>query len=576
MLAGSHGSVLAVAMPGFLVDVGRGVREAFFMFWETLWALVLGFGLSGAVQAFVSKEDMQRTLGDHRPAAVARASGLGAISSSCSYAASAMAKSLFAKGADFVSSMVFMVASTNLVIELGLVLLVLIGWQFTAAEFVGGPLMIVLLALVGGLVLRGPLVDAARRRLTNPPAGSVARTAGSVARTGGSAAADAGGADDARRAAVEGARVERQRTIEQAPWGEKLRSKGAWADAATYTIADVTMLRKELAIGYTVAGFLAALVPTSFWSDLFVTGHGGWTSVENAAIGPVIAVVSWVCSVGNVPLAAALWKGGISFGGVISFVFADLISMPLILVYRKFYGGRLTLRLVLVFYAVMAIAGLAVGDLFSAAGIVPTVRRASVVAVHFSWDYTSALDIVFLAVFAGLWWMRRHREQLGGGAGFAIDPVCGMQVRIADAPAEATWGGKTYWFCSDRCRVRFEAGPQQFTGSELAREPTAVAVGGGGGGPAAGSSAADGDDHARPPDHARSPDHARPQKKELTMQPSTSPPSQPHQAVDPVCHMTIDPDHAAAHRRYEGTDFYFCNTACAEEFDADPDRYAQT
>ena len=574
MLAGSHGSVLAVAMPEFLVDIGRGVREAFFMFWETLWALVLGFGLSGAVQAFVSKEDMQRALGDHRPAAVARASGLGAISSSCSYAASAMAKSLFAKGADFVSSMVFMVASTNLVIELGLVLLVLIGWQFTAAEFVGGPLMIVLLALVGGLVLRGPLVDAARRRLTNPPAGGAPRTAGGAARTGGSAAGDAGGADEVRRAAVEGARVERQRTIEQAPWAEKLRSKGAWADAATYAIADVTMLRKELAIGYTVAGFLAALVPASFWADLFVTGHGGWTSVENAAIGPVIAVVSWVCSVGNVPLAAALWKGGISFGGVISFVFADLISMPLILVYRKFYGGRLTLRLVLVFYAVMAVAGLAVGELFSAAGIVPTVRRASVVAVHFSWNYTSALNIVFIAVFSGLWWMRRHREQLGGGAGFAIDPVCGMQVRVADAPAEATWDAKTYWFCSDRCRVRFEADPERFTGSEVAREPMAVAVGGGGGGgPPAGSSPADGGGHARPPGH----DHARPpKKKEPTMEPSTSPASQPHQVVDPVCHMTIDPDHAAAHRRYQETDYYFCNTGCADEFDADPDRYART
>ena len=452
LLAASHGPLLAAALPGVLLAVGRGAREAFFMFWETLWALVLGFGLSGAVQAFVSKESMQRTLGDHRAGAIARASGFGAMSSSCSYAASAMAKSLFAKGADFVSAMVFMVASTNLVIELGLVLLVLIGWQFTAAEFVGGPLMIVLLALLGHFALRGPLVERARRRLATPAARRPDR-------------AESTPSGEARSAAREHARLTHQRAVEQAPWGQKLRSPGAWADAATYAIADVTMLRKELVIGYTVAGFLAALVPAAFWADLFVTGHGPWTSVENAAIGPLIALVSWVCSVGNVPLAAALWKGGISFGGVIAFVFADLISMPLLLVYRKFYGARLTLRLAVVFYVVMVVAGLVVGEVFSVLGIVPTLRRAAVVAVHFAWNYTTALDIAFLAVFAGLWWLKRHREQLGGGAGFAIDPVCGMQVRVADAPAVADWEGRSYWFCSDRCQARFTADPERFAES---------------------------------------------------------------------------------------------------------------
>ncbi len=555
VVAAAHAPVLAATLPGFVVDMGQGIREAFFMFWETLWALVLGFGLSGAVQAFVSKENMQRTLGNHRPAAVARASGFGAMSSSCSYAASAMAKSLFQKGADFVAAMVFMVASTNLVIELGLVLLVLIGWQFAAAELVGGPLMIVLLVLVGGLVFRGPLVETARRGLARPAGDSEARKGGPPA----------DGADRARWEALEQARGEHRRTVEQAPWATKLRSKGAWADAATYAIADVTMLRKELVIGYTVAGFLAALVPATVWSALFVTGHGGWTRVENAAIGPVIAMVSWVCSVGNVPLAAALWKGGISFGGVISFVFADLISMPLILIYRKFYGWRLTLRLVLVFYVVMAIAGLAVGELFSAVGLVPQVRRASVVAVDFSWNYTSVLNIVFLLVFTGLWWMKRHREQLGGGAGFAIDPVCGMQVRIADAPAETTWDEKSYWFCSDRCRVRFAADPERFTGSGETTEPMAVvssavarslvAVGHGG-------------SHTHPANTA-------PTEKEDTMDQSISPAERPNQVVDPVCHMTIAPEHAAAHRRHRETDYYFCNPGCAEAFDADPARYLQ-
>ena len=443
------------AVPVGIADaLGRGLRESAFMFFETLWALVLGFSLSGMVQAFASRATMQRALGNHAPVAVLRASVLGAVSSSCSYAASAMAKSLFSKGADFVTSMVFMVASTNLVIELGLVLLVLIGWQFTAAEFVGGPIMILLLVALGAVFLRGPLVRGARTRLNE-------RGADATDQPGEHVVDGCDSREAERSMAVEHARAEHRELVEQAPWGEKLRSRGAWADAATYAISDVTMLRKELLIGYLVAGFIAALMPASAWAAMFVTGHSGWTSLENAAIGPLIAMASWVCSVGNVPLAAALWKGGISFGGVISFVFADLISMPLVLVYRRLYGTRLTIRLVAVLYAVMAAAGLLVGELFSAAGMVPTTRRASVVAVHFSWDYTAYLDLVFAMLF----WAKRHREQLGGGAGFAIDPVCGMQVRIADAPASTTWGSTRYWFCSDHCRERLEATPEAFVTS---------------------------------------------------------------------------------------------------------------
>ena len=330
------------------------------MFWETIWALVLGFSLAGAVQAFVPKESMRRALGNHRPAAVARASGLGMASSSCSYAAAAVAKTLFENGADFVASLVFMFASTNLVIELGLVMLVLLGWQFTAGEFVGGPIMIILLAVVGGFVLGGPLVAQAKRRLQS---GQQCR--------------------DHDHAAMVG--VPEQ--LPQQPWSGRLRSKAGWADASSYTVADVTMVRKELVIGYTVAGFLAVLVPTPWWNALFIHGHGFWTSLENALVGPVIAVISWVCSIGNVPLAATLWRGGISFGGVIAFIFADLIAMPLILIYRKYYGGRLTIRLVLLFYLVIAAAGLSVQGIFSAAGAIPhTTISHQIVGISFSWN----------------------------------------------------------------------------------------------------------------------------------------------------------------------------------------------
>ena len=435
---GAH--LLALTAGGAATDAGRSLREGFFMFWETLWPLVLGFGLSGAVQAFVSHEQMERTLPDHRPVAVARASVFGMVSSSCSYAASAMAKSLFQKGADFVSAMVFMFASTNLVIELGIVLVILMGWQFAAAEFVGGPVMIVLLAAFGGLVLRAGLVEAARRRLS---------------------AGDPGGHD---HSLMTGVGEDRQGELDSEGWRQKLGSKAAWSDAASYSIADLTMLRREMAIGYIVAGFLAVLVPTTVWNAVFIHGHGIWTQVENALVGPVIAFASFVCSIGNVPLAAALWKGGISFGGVVSFIFADLIAAPLVLIYYRYYGGRLTLRLVGLFWAVMAAAGLVVEAIFSANGLIPHSRPITIVPTSFHWNYTSILNVVFLVVFAGLYWLYRNRERLGGGSGHALDPVCGMQIRTSEAPARVEVAGRRYWFCSDRCASHFRGDPGRYTG----------------------------------------------------------------------------------------------------------------
>ena len=402
------------------------------MFWETLWPLILGFALSGAVQAFVPREQMERVMGDHRPRSVAKASGLGMVSSSCSYAATAMAKSLFQKGADFTTAMIFMFASTNLVIELGIVLVVLMGWQFAAAEFVGGPIMIVLLAATGSLVIGRHLATRARERLQS----------GHMA----------GGHD---HQAMVGVTEERQAQLERASWGKKLRSRAAWADAASYTIADLTMLRRELVIGYVVAGFLTVMVPTDVWNAVFLHGHGFWTSVENVIVGPFIAIISFVCSIGNVPLAAALWHGGISFGGVIAFIFADLITLPLLLIYRKYYGTRLTVRLLVWFWVVMSVASLLTEVLFDAAGLIPTSRSGEVAPTSFQWNYTTYLNIAFLAVAGYLYWLYRNRDRLGGGAGYAIDPTCGMQVQIANAPAHAINDGHDYWFCSDHCADRF-------------------------------------------------------------------------------------------------------------------------
>jgi uncharacterized protein len=419
----------AVATSTLLLDVGRSCREAFFMFWETLWPLILGFGMSGAIQTFVSRDAMRRQLGHHDLAAIARASGFGAASSSCSYAAAATAKTLFVKGADFVSAMVFMFASTNLVIELGVVLVVLIGWQFALSEFVGGIIMISLLATLGGLWLRGRLVVRAREHLSGT---------------------DRGGDDDAGAA--------ENQTMARASGLRRLRSKAGWADSASHTMSDLIMLRRELIIGYVVAGALAVLVPTTVWRAVFVSGHGFWTSVENAVVGPFIAMVSFTCSVGNVPLAAALWKGGISFGGVISFIFADLISLPLLMVYRRYYGTRLMLRMLLIFWGFMSIAGLVTEGLFRAVGLVPSVRPTTVSPTHFSWDYTTYLNIVFLALFAFLYWIYRNRGSFGSEGRFAGDPVCGMQIEIAHAPASLDVAGDRHYFCSDRCARAFSDG----------------------------------------------------------------------------------------------------------------------
>jgi uncharacterized membrane protein YraQ (UPF0718 family)/YHS domain-containing protein len=422
-------------LPATWLDVARSLREAFFMFWETLWPLILGFGLSGAVQAFVSRDAMQRKLGNHGPASIARASGYGIVSSSCSYAASAMARSLFAKGADFVSALVFMFASTNLVIELGIVLVVLMGWQFAVSEFVGGIIMIVLLAVLGGLWLRGRSVVAARQRL------------------GADAMPDS---HDHVHSPPDGK--------DSAPLARRLRSKSGWADAATYSMADMTMLRRELVIGYTVAGLLTVLVPVSAWHAVFLSGHGWWTSVENVVVGPFVAVISFVCSIGNVPLAAALWQGGISFGGVVSFIFADLIAFPLLLIYRRYYGTRLALQMLALFWALMSVAGLLTEGIFRAAGLVPSIRPTVIAPASFSWDYTTYLNIVFLAVFGALYWTYRNRERLGAGSGYARDPVCGMQVEIAHAPASAIRDGQRTYFCSDHCAQRFGSAEQPVPG----------------------------------------------------------------------------------------------------------------
>jgi uncharacterized membrane protein YraQ (UPF0718 family) len=353
------------------------------MLWEILWELILGFALSAAVQATVSKGEMRRLLPDDSPRSIALASGLGVASSSCSYAAVALARSLFRTGADFTSAMAFQFASTNLVIELGIVMALILGWQFTLAELVGGPLMIVLLALAFRALMSRRLLEQAREHADR----------GALGRMEGHAEMD-------------------MSIRERGSLRHRLGSPDGFTAVANCFVMDWGAVWIDIFGGLLIAGALAAWVPDSWWQAIFFEGHGTLTTVWGPVVAPLVAIVSFVCSVGNVPLAAVLWNGGISFGGALAFVFADLIVLPVLDIYRKYYGWRMAGFLLVTFYATMVAAGLIVDLLFAGAGLVPHERHAKVEAAGVHLDYTAVLNIAFLAL-AGVLVARYFRR--GGG-----------------------------------------------------------------------------------------------------------------------------------------------------------------
>jgi uncharacterized protein len=398
-----------------LDEIGQGLWNAFQMAWEVWWALVLGFLLSGIVQAWAPRRRLEQALGGRGPGTLVLATGLGAASSSCSYAAVAIAKSLFQKGASLASAMAFQFASTNLVFELGIVLWVFLGWQFTLAEFVGG-LVLILVMWIGitAFVSRREEQRARERAL----------------------AADTG-------------------HLHPSAGGSRVLSLEGWSDVAHNFRGDWGMLWKEIVGGFLIAGFIA-LLPMDVFNGLFLTDTGGALQlIENVVVGPLVAVLSFVCSVGNAPLAAVLWGGGISFAGVIAFIYADLIIIPLVLVYRRYYGWRLTGLIVGLMFGAMVAAALAVDGIFSATGLVPDTRPSieSITERGISWNYTTALNIVFTIVAAALFALTLRRG--------ARDPVCGMRVTRGGA-LSAAHGGHQYFFCGPGCRAKFEAEPERY------------------------------------------------------------------------------------------------------------------
>ena len=335
-------------MDAAIAAIGHALALAGSMTWEILWALILGFALSAVVQAVVRKSTIVRLLGDDKPKTLAVAAGLGAASSSCSYAAVALARSLFRKGANFTAAMAFEIGSTNLVVELGIILALLMGWQFTAAEFVGGPIMIVVLAVLFRFFVRSRLIDEARVQADQGIAGSME----------GHAAMDM---------SVQG----------DGSFVRRLFSGPGLTSVSHVFVMEWAAILRDMIIGLLIAGAIAAWVPNAFWENFFLADDPTWSAIWGPIVGPVVAIVSFVCSIGNVPLAAVLWNGGISFGGVVAFIFADLLILPILNIYRKYYGTRMMLTLLATFYVSMVAAGYLVELLFGATGLIPAQRNAT-------------------------------------------------------------------------------------------------------------------------------------------------------------------------------------------------------
>src|SRR3989449_4209203 len=483
------------------------------MLWEVLWPLAFGFLLSAMVQTVVSKRAVSGALGRPDLKGFLLACGLGAASSSCSYAAVAVARALFRRGASFVNAIIFEFASTNLVFELGLVLLILLGWQFVAAEFAGGLLMALLLWILFKVTLRQRMVDEARLQADRGVFGSTHEAHG-----------------------------EMDMSITDGPFVSRLFSPRAFTAISHSFFMDLNALYVDLGLGFLIAGALAAWVPNSWWQAFFLTDHPALNEFWSPLIGPLISMLSFVCWVGNVPLAAVLWNGGMSFGGVISFIFADLIILPILNIYRKYYGGRMSLYLLAVSYAAMALAGFLIGGAFQLLGLVPTNHHVAVFETRPAWNYTTGLDIAFLVLMAVLAWrfittggiemLRTHARRPQAGAQLVRDPVCGMSVDPATATQQANFDGETHYFCSAACRSAFESDPSRYTVRTAALVGQQQGFGG------------QGDD------------------MEST-----------RTATDPVCGMMVN-TRTAEFRSFRGGDtYYFCSAGCKERFDKDPDKY---
>ncbi|MHB9286933.1 permease [Halobacteriales archaeon Cl-PHB] len=428
--------------------------------WTAAWAIIMGLVITSLVQVYVSKERMAAVLGEGDVAGVTKATLFGAASSGCSFGAVAIGKGLFKKGAHVVTFLAFMFASTNLIVELGLMILILLGWEFLVAELLGGIILIAVMAVIVHLTLPETLFEQVRAELNQRDSDSGVTedpTCGMEGKDEYTIVTDGG---ETLKFCSEGClETYRQQVASSGGWRDELLSWGGWYKVGNQYRKEWSMLWTDVIAGFLISGFVIVFVPQWVWNALFLQGDSLLASAENAVMGVAIAVVSFVGSMGNVPFAVALWGGGVSFAGVIAFVYADLITIPVLNVYRKYYGWKVMAYILGVFFVTMAFTGFLMEQLFDVLGIVPDLAGGTTASeqTYFELNYTFYLNVVAFAHSGFLLFV--YSRGLGAPGQYR-DPVCGM--RTDEAGPSVTHDGETYYFCSNRCKQAFEKHPSEF------------------------------------------------------------------------------------------------------------------
>jgi len=368
------------------VQYGEAAKTAVGFFWKAGWAFVLGYAVSGMIQAFVPKARLTRHMGAPDLRSVSLATAFGAASSSCSFAALAAARSLVLKGAHFVAAVAFMFASTNLVIELGILILMFLGWQYLAAEILGGVILITISSLLIRLTYPESWLEAAREKVE----------------------AEAETEDD------------------DFDWKKRIRSRYGWHLVGHKFVSDWKMVWEEIVIGFTIAGFMAVFVPAAFWAAIFLTGQTGvlpgWLiALENAVVAPFVAAATFIGSMGNIPLATVLNANGVLFAGLMGFIYSDLMVPPLVAINAKYYGWRVAFYIAGIMFVSIVATALILHIGFGLLGMTPESGRAVEDVVQFALDYTFWLNALMVLVTVAMVYLhRQHQRQHGGHGGMSM------------------------------------------------------------------------------------------------------------------------------------------------------------
>ncbi|ARN72535.1 permease [Nonlabens tegetincola] len=366
-------------MDNFLKQWGEAAYTSTGFFWMALWAFILGYIISSMIQIFVTEKRMQETMGENEGKSVLLGTFFGFISSSCSFAALASAKSIFKKGASFVSSIAFLLASTNLVIELGIIISIFLGWQFVVGEYVGGLLLILICWILIRVINPKKLIEKARKNLE--------------------------GQDD-------------DEMNDSKDWKKQIRNEESWARVAKKYKMEWQMVWKDVTVGFTIAGIVAAFVPDSFFQTLFINSGQGKTDftfleiLEHIVVGPVAAFLTFIGSMGNIPLAALLFGKGVSFAGVMAFIFSDLVVFPVLRINAKYYGWKMSFFILFLLFAALIGTSLALHYGFDLIGMLPDPSQVKIQdKKHFKIDYTFFLNLAFLAVSGYLIYLGFYKKK---------------------------------------------------------------------------------------------------------------------------------------------------------------------